>query len=73
MTNLAAGATMAYTDVPDGSYEIVIVPTGTTDLAAAYIDSSETFASGAVRTMLIANAAATSSSRMTAVIGADLD
>ncbi|RXS97820.1 DUF4397 domain-containing protein [Silvibacterium dinghuense] len=74
VSDLAAGSTMSYTDIADGTYEIVIVPTGTTDVTTttAYIDSSVTFSSGSVRTLLIANSS-TSASNMTAVMGDDLD
>ncbi|MFT4112531.1 DUF4397 domain-containing protein [Silvibacterium sp.] len=73
VTDLGAGSTMAYTDEPAGTYEIVIEPTGVTDLTKAYTISSTTFSSGAVRTMLVANASATSTSKMTTVIADDVD
>jgi Domain of unknown function (DUF4397) len=50
-SGLASGAITAYTNIPPGNYDLIVVPAGTT--TNAYTSSATTFSSGQVRTMLI--------------------
>jgi Domain of unknown function (DUF4397) len=51
LSGLAAGQVTAYTNIPTGTYDLIVVPAGTTK--NAYTSAATTFSDGQVRTMLI--------------------
>ena len=51
LSALAAGTVTAYTNVPAGTYDLIVVPAGTTK--NAYTSAATVFSTGQVRTMLI--------------------
>lgn len=50
-SGLAAGSVTAYTNIPSGTYDLIVLPAGTTK--NAYTSTATTFSAGQVRTMLI--------------------
>ena len=50
-SGLAAGQVTAYINIPTGTYDLIVVPAGTT--TNAYTSAATTFSAGQVRTMLV--------------------
>ena len=71
LTDVAAGTVTTYTNIPTGTYTLVVTATGST--VAKYTSASMTLTSGAVRTMLVMDAQLTSDPPVTVVVGDDLD
>jgi len=69
VSDVAAGTVSGYINVPIGTYTVDVTPAG--DIKSPYISSSLTFATGAVRTLLIMDAQLTTNPPVTVVIGND--
>lgn len=53
LSSEAAGSVSTYYNVPAGTYDIIIVPSGATDTSGGYVSSATAFTAGQVRTLLI--------------------
>jgi hypothetical protein len=51
LSGLAAGSVTAYTNIPSGTYDLIVVPAG--KITNAYTSTATAFSGGQVRTMLI--------------------
>ena len=71
LSGLAAGQVTTYTNIPTGTYDLIVVPAGTTK--NAYTSTATTFSDGQVRTMLIVDQQLLNTPPVNVLVANDLD
>ena len=70
-SGLASGAVTAYTNIPTGTYDLIVVPAGT--IKNAYTSAATIYTDGQVRTMLILDQQLLNNPPVNVMVANDLD
>jgi len=71
LSGLAAGTVTVYTNIPVGTYDLIVVPAGT--VKNAYTSAATTFSAGQVRTMLIVDQQLLNNPPVNVLVANDVD